>query len=101
MIMQVNPYVAPLPAPTETDKNKEKGNGGSFDFAGMLTDALYKVNQDQVNSAEAAKGLVSGDIEDLHQLMIAQEQAKLSLHLTVQVTNKLIDAYRDISRMQI
>ncbi len=98
--MQVNPFVSPLP-PAQHLKEKEAGASGGLNFADLLTDALYKANREQVNSAEAAKGLVSGNIEDLHQLMLVSEQAKLSLHLTVQVTNKLIEAYREISRMQI
>ncbi len=99
--MQVNPFVAPLPAPLQKGGEKESGISSGFNFADLLTDALAKANREQVNAAEAAEGLVSGNIEDLHQLMLVTEQAKLSLHLTVQVTNKLIDAYREISRMQI
>ncbi len=97
--MQVNPFVAPLPPAQH--KEKEAGLSAGFNFADLLTDALYKANKEQVNAAEATEGLISGNIEDLHQLMLVTEQAKLSLHLTVQVTNKLIDAYREISRMQI
>lgn len=100
MIVRINPYVAPLP-PVQQAGEKAKESKGSFDFAGMLTDALHTVNKEQVKSAEATKGLISGNIEDLHQVMLVTEQAKLSLHLTVQVTNKIIDAYREISRMQV
>ncbi len=99
--MKINPFVTPLPAPLQQDGEKKSGISGGFEFADLLTDALYKVNQEQLKSAEAAKGLVSGNIEDLHQVMLVSEKAKLSLHLSVQVTNKLIDAYREISRMQI
>ena len=47
------------------------------------------------------QGLISGEVEELHQVMIAGEKARLSLQLTVQLTNKVIEAYKEITRMQI
>jgi len=96
--VQVNPYVVPLPPPAETEK-KEKSTPAPF--GDHLQEALQKVNSMQLEADEATAGLISGEIEDLHQVMIATEQARLSLQLTVQVTNKIVEAYREISRMQI
>ncbi len=97
--MQVNPYALPLPGPGPQKKEEHAAGGPSF--GGLLKEALYKVNAEQLRAAEATQGLISGKIEDLHQLMIVTEQAKLSLQLTVQVTGKLIEAYREISRLQV
>ncbi len=99
--MQVNPYVVPLPAPARHEKEDNITSSGASSFGGLLKDALYKANQEQLRAAEVTQELISGKIEDLHQLMIVTEQAKLSLQLTVQVTSKLIEAYREISRMQV
>lgn len=99
--MQVNPYIVPLPAAVQHKKEENNDSGGAASFGGILKDALYKANSAQLRAAEATQGLISGKIEDLHQLMIVTEQAKLSMQLTVQVTNKLIEAYREISRMQV
>lgn len=99
--MHISPYVVPLPAPPLQKKESSAAPGSVSPFAGLLKDALYKVNREQVQAAEAAGELVSGKMEDLHQLMIVSEQARLSLQLTVQLTGKLIEAYREISRMQV
>lgn len=96
--MRVNPYVPALPA------TKHVGHSNSKDipsFGEFLKGALERVNDYQVKADEAAQRLVLGDIENLHEVLIATEQAKLSLQLAVQVTNKVIEAYHEIARMQI
>lgn len=94
--MRVNPYVVPLPPVKE-----EKKAPSPSPFGEVLMEALYKVNRQQLQADQAAMQLVSGEVEDLHQVMIATEKARLSLQLAVQVTNKIIEAYREIARMQI
>ncbi len=70
-------------------------------FADLLEGALRQTDQLQKEADEAALNLLSGDLESLHGLMIATEQAQLSLQLTVQVVNKVIQAYQEIYRMQV
>ncbi|HLG55855.1 MAG TPA: flagellar hook-basal body complex protein FliE [Vicinamibacterales bacterium] len=38
---------------------------------------------------------------DVHDAMIALQRAEMSLQLTVQIRNKLVNAYQDIMRMPI
>ncbi len=95
--MQINPFVVPLPADITSEKNK----GASPGFGDMVQNALDKVNRQQLQAQEATRQFISGDLEDIHQLMIASEQARISLQLTVQVTNKIIEAYRELSRLQV
>lgn len=70
-------------------------------FAATLKNALSEVNKLQIQADDAAKNLAMGQAEDIHQVMIAVEQAKLAMQLTVQVRNKVVEAYQEISRMQI
>lgn len=44
---------------------------------------------------------VTGDLSDIHKLMIEAEKAAIGLELTVQVRNKVIEAYQEIMRMQL
>ncbi len=76
----------------------------SFDantFSNYLNDALNKVNQDQLNSEAMNKALATGEVQDLHQVMIASQQSMLSLQLTVQIRNKVVEAYQEIMRMPL
>jgi flagellar hook-basal body complex protein FliE len=75
-------------APTET-------------FGEFLQQALNKVEQAQNDAATAAQRLASGEITDVAEVMIASEKATLALQLTVQVRNKVIEAYQEMMRMPV
>jgi len=70
-------------------------------FGELLRQKLAEVNNLQLRSDELTREMLAGKPVDLHQVMIAAEQAGLALQLTVQVRNKIIEAYQEISRMQI
>lgn len=80
------------------------GNGAvkaSSDFSQFLTEALQQVDTLQKNADVASVGLATGQIQDLHTAMVALQKASLSLSMTVEVRNKVLDAYQEITRMQI
>ncbi len=81
-------------------QTRDQGPNGPG-FADTLRDVLGQVNRLQVESNEATEQLLGGNLENLHQVMIKAEEAQLSLQLTVQVVNKVLQAYQEISRMQI
>ena len=59
---------------------------------------VSKLNHDAVRLANEAA--VGGDV-DLHDVMIAGEKASVAVQLTLQVRNKLVEAYQDVMRMQV
>jgi flagellar hook-basal body complex protein FliE len=67
-------------------------------FADTFKKALSEVNQLQHQSDVAMQDVVKGDL-GIHEGMMAISEADLSLRLLVQVRNKVMDAYREISRM--
>ncbi len=88
--------------PTQaTVTNKDALPIKSESFASYLTDALNQVNQDQLISEALNKALAAGEVQDLHQVMIASQQSMLSLQLTIQVRNKVVEAYQEIMRMPL
>ncbi len=72
-----------------------------INFADTLNDVMGRVNRTQVEANQALDHLLTGDLQNLHQVMIKAEEAQLSLQTTVQVVNKVLQAYQEISRMQI
>ncbi len=74
---------------------------GSDSFGKFLTEALNQVNELQAQAEQAGVDLAAGKSTDIHNVMIATEKANLAVELTVQVRNKVIDAYQEIMRMQI
>lgn len=84
-----------------TDTINKKQEQSNVDFSTLLKKELDKVNDYQINAEESTMDLITGEASDIHQVLIATEEARLSLELAVQIRNKLVDAYQDISRMQI
>lgn len=79
--------------------NNNKDN--SINFTEILKDALDKVNQMQVESEEYKKILVLGEVDNLHDVTIASEKANVALQVTMSIRNKIVEAYREIMRIQI
>jgi flagellar hook-basal body complex protein FliE len=88
----IQPPIAPKSKAVE-------GNGD--DFAKSLMDALKEVNQSQLDAKGLQDNLLAGQQVEPHELMIAMEKAGTAMQLTLQVRNKVLEAYQEISRMQI
>ncbi|TVY10685.1 flagellar hook-basal body complex protein FliE [Paenibacillus cremeus] len=73
----------------------------SDQFGAYLNDAIASLNNQQASVDKLNEQFVKGEISDVHQVMIASEKASLGLELTVQVRNKVIEAYQEIMRMQV
>ena len=72
--------------------------------AGAFSDGLNKLLASVDSSAGEANTAVSGMIDgtgDVHTAMIAMQKAEMNLQLTVQIRNKLVQAYQDVMRMTI
>ncbi len=70
------------------------------DFGNTLKDLLGKVDE----SSDAANDAVSKMIDgtgDVHEAMIALQHADVMLQMTVQIRNKLVQAYQDVMRMPV
>lgn len=101
--------LAPLPpigqaGETAAAKSPLAGSGAAkagVDFSKFLQEAMDQVNALQQNAEAAGAGLATGQIQDLHTAIIALEKASLSMSLTVEVRNKVLDAYHEMMRMQI
>lgn len=94
--MQINPL-----AFTAEKLMPEKTAGSAAAPGNLFQQVLQEANQRQLEADWQTNMFISGKTDDLHQVIIAAEQARLSLQLTTQVTNRIIEAYREINRMQI
>ena len=71
------------------------------DFSAMLVSGLEGVNQDIKASDKALQDFILKKDISTHDLMIAMEKAKHSLQVSVEVRNRLVSAYEQITRMQV
>lgn len=93
------PMIMPQSLPGTDSKNKAAEGSGSF--GEMLANALDEVNRAQLKADGMVKKFLTGEIQDIHQVTIAMEEARLMMQLAVEVRNKIIEAYQEISRMQV
>jgi len=70
-------------------------------FGEVLNKAIEKLDQARERADEVARQFLAGEIQDLHHVTIAMQEAKLTMQLAVEARNKVIEAYQEISRMQI
>lgn len=70
-------------------------------FGAMLNKAIGDVNSLQSEAGKAVENLVTGEAQDLHEVMIAVEKARTSFDLLMEIRNKTVDMYREIMRTQV
>lgn len=77
----------------------DKSSGGSF--GDILKSMLDSANEAQIKADEETQKLISGESADIHNALIAAEEARIQLELVVQVRNKLLESYQEITKMQV
>lgn len=83
----------------EQKSSTTSGNGTTF--SELLSKMVEETNQQQVQADHAIKELVAGRNKNIHETMLTLEKADTSLKMMMQVRNKVLDAYREIMRMQV
>ncbi len=78
-----------------------EGNSEAISFGKLLEKSLNDVNNTQLDADRAIKELVAGRNKNIHETMLAIEKADMSFKLAMQVRNKVIEAYKEIMRMQV
>ena len=79
---------------------KAKPMGGE-NFGSTFSDLIKDVNQDQITSNNTIEKFVSGEGVQLHEVMIAGEKAKTSLQLLMEIRNKTVDMFKELTRMPV
>ncbi len=77
-------------------------NSSQSDFSALLKTAIDNVNGLQKNSNELATAVEMGDPRvSLAQAMIASQKSSIAFEATVQVRNKLVEAYKEVMSMPV
>jgi flagellar hook-basal body complex protein FliE len=87
----------PTVTPAPTSSPDATGSG----FGEQVSAAVEKVDAIQMTADQAVAQVAAGNTEDTHKAVIAMERALLALDFTVQVRNKMLEAYQEIMRTQV
>jgi flagellar hook-basal body complex protein FliE len=70
-------------------------------FLDALQNSMDEVNQNQLQADQSVKDLIAGRTKNLHETMLQLQKADLSLKTMMQVRNKILEAYKEIMKMQV
>jgi flagellar hook-basal body complex protein FliE len=71
------------------------------DFSKALVQGLADVDADVKRADGLVDGVLSGKIQDFHEVAAALKQSELSFKFALEVRNKFVDAYREVMRMTV
>lgn len=85
----------------QSNKIAQPLSGNTKSFQDLLNNSLNELNDEQIEGYNAMQGIATGKVTNLQEAVQRIEEAELSLKLALEVKNKAINAYKEITRMQI
>ncbi|GAB4151999.1 MAG: hypothetical protein Fur0015_14990 [Ignavibacteriales bacterium] len=67
----------------------------------VFSTLLDNVKADQATAEKLTNDFIEGKGVEIHEVMLAGEKAKTSLQLLLEIRNKTIDMYKELTRIQI
>lgn len=100
--MPVGP-IGPTPRtegmPGQMGPTEPKAPGGSF--VDMLANSINEVNNMQMGAGDKIQKLVTGEISNVHEVMISVEEAGIAFNLLMQIRTQLMKAWNDLKRTPV
>ncbi len=81
--------------------NKNLNESDKVNFTDVLNNAVNKVNDSQVKANNDIEALIKGDDITMHEVMLSTQEAQISMQLMLEMRNKLYDAYKELSSVQL
>jgi flagellar hook-basal body complex protein FliE len=73
---------------------------GIKSFDSLLSESMKGVNDLQMESDKLIQRLATGDVDDISEVVLASSRAEVAFRMLMEVRNKLLEAYQQISRLQ-
>lgn len=70
-------------------------------FANWVQHEVASLNTQLVSAEQGVQKLATGTAENLHEVMLQLEQARLAMQVASQVRSRVLEAYQDVMRMQV
>lgn len=96
---RLDPSRAPAATP-ELDRAAAPTTAG-IDFERVLDAGIERIDRDVRSTESLPADLLTGKIDDFHEIAVQLKNAELSFKFAMEIRNKLIDAYREIMRMNV
>jgi len=96
--MKIEAIKSMLPDPFKDTNEVNKNNG---QFENLFTSMINNVTASENESKKVTQDFMSGNGVELHEVMIAGEKAKTSLELLMEIRNKTVDMYKELTRISV
>ena len=97
----ITPNILPVDPAGAAKPADSSGKAGGPSFADSMKELFYSVNDKAGVADTKVVDVITGKNDDLHNAMIALEEANISFQLMLEVRNKMLEAYQEINRMNI
>jgi flagellar hook-basal body complex protein FliE len=94
--MKIDSPIKNIQNSIQNDISSKDNSSKGVSFGEFLNSAIEQVSGLQQESDKLNEALAMGLTDNLHQVMIASEKASLAMQFTMQVRNKVLDAYQEI-----
>jgi flagellar hook-basal body complex protein FliE len=85
----------------DTATSASSATSGQDSFVSTLNGFINDVNAKSQVAEQANQDILTGKSDNIHQAMISMQEASISFDLLVQVRNKLVDAYKELSKISV
>jgi flagellar hook-basal body complex protein FliE len=101
MSSTISGAMSPIPVSPATSGSVSPASGAKEGgFGAVLRNAIDQVEQLHQDAQGQVTEMLQGDRQDIHNVMIAVEKADVAFQLMMQVRNKIVNAYQEVSRLQ-
>lgn len=82
-------------------KQSENSKGVGEEFSSLLKKSITELDDIQKRGEAAMTDIATGEVKDLHQAALAITKAESSMKFMLEVRNKAISAYKEISKTPV
>lgn len=95
------PSMEPLSPAAPLVPLAQSPQASSLSFDHLVTQGIEQVNSSLLGAEVDMQRLASGDVANLHQVMLRIEQSRLTFQLALQLRNRALESYQELMRMQV
>lgn len=99
--MELSRITGSIPSIQGTEAGRPSNPVSTPDLGSAFKTALEDLSAVENNADTLMQQLATGEDVEIHEVMIAMEEADVSLRVTMAVRDKLIESYQEVMRMQI
>ena len=90
-----------LPQSIQNPVRDSKSANGSLPFADMVKGLITETDQQQLQSQDSVRQLITGETDSIHDVVLTTSRADLAFRLMMEIRNRLIESYQEVMRMQV